>query len=191
MESELAGLSSHDSLTGLASRSLFIEFASKVLANSARHGSMFSILVLDVDDLQTVNDKHGRATGDHLLKLVSDRIGRTVRTGDITARFGGDTFAVLLDSIRSQDGARHSVDRLLSFLNAPYLVDSCELHVTCSIGASTFPLDEQNLEALLGQAQQALSVAKSNGKGKGCMFAELGARDQSAGSSSDTQDNNE
>jgi diguanylate cyclase (GGDEF)-like protein len=172
-EASLRDLALHDALTRLPNRALFSEFAAKAIANATRHGSMLSILFLDLDDFKAVNDQHGHAAGDRLLQMVSGRIVDTIRTGDIAARVGGDEFIVLLDSIQSRSGIAQAIDRLIRSISAPYFLEGAELRVGCSVGASLFPTDEQDLDAMMRQADQALYAAKLAGKNCGCFFADL------------------
>jgi diguanylate cyclase (GGDEF)-like protein len=172
-EAKLRDLALHDALTGLPNRALFTEFAEKEISNAARHGSMFALLFLDLDNFKAINDTHGHAVGDRLLKMVADRLRGCVRTGDTAARIGGDEFVVLLCSVRSREGVQAAIDRIIRSLGASYFTDGTELLVGCSVGASLFPSDDQELDTMMRQADRALYAAKEAGKNCGRFFSDV------------------
>ena len=172
-EGKLRELATHDELTGLPNRMLFVEFARKVLANSNRHGSLFGLLYMDLDGFKSVNDKHGHKTGDQVLQAVATRIDATIRQGDMAARVGGDEFIVLLDSIRGRASVERATERLLAALGAPLEIDGTSFAIGSSIGAAIFPYDGESLDELIQKADQALLAAKQAGKGRCAFFDEL------------------
>jgi len=172
-ETKLRELATHDELTGLPNRMLFVEFARKVLANSSRHGSLFGLLYMDLDGFKPVNDTHGHKTGDQVLQTVALRIDETIRKGDMVARVGGDEFIVLLDSVRGRASVERATERILAALAAPLIIDGTEIPIGCSIGATIFPYDAETLEELMQKADQALLAAKDAGKGRCTFFDEL------------------
>lgn len=172
-ETKLRDLATHDPLTGLPNRTLFMEFSRKVHASAARHGSQFSLLFLDLDNFKPVNDQYGHAVGDRLLQTVARRIQDAIRKGDLAARVGGDEFIVLLDNVRDHAGAAEAVARLVGALGSPYVIGGEELTVGCSIGATLFPGDGSELEDLIRKADQTLYAAKMSGKNCGLFHDEL------------------
>ncbi|WP_459694636.1 GGDEF domain-containing protein, partial [Achromobacter xylosoxidans] len=89
-------LAHYDPLTGLCNRVLFGELVLRELAVAQRSGESFAILAIDLDGFKAVNDRHGHAAGDTVLKEAADRMARAIRVSDVAARQGGDEFAVLL-----------------------------------------------------------------------------------------------
>jgi len=172
-EAKLRELATHDHLTGLPNRTLFMEFSRKVHASAARHGSQFGLLFLDLDNFKPINDQYGHAVGDRLLQTVARRIQDAIRKGDLAARVGGDEFIVLLDNVRDHAGAAEAVARLVETLGSPYVIDGEELTIGCSIGANLFPGDGSELEDLIHKADQALYAAKMSGKNRGLFHDEL------------------
>lgn len=172
-EGKLRELATHDELTGLPNRMLFVEFARKVLANSNRHGSLFGLLYMDLDGFKNVNDKHGHNVGDQVLQAVALRIDETIRQGDMVARVGGDEFIILLDSIRGRASVERATDRLLAALGAPLEIGGVSFALRFSIGAAIFPYDGENLDELIQKANQALLAVKKTGKGRCAFFDEL------------------
>lgn len=180
-EHKLRELATHDELTGLPNRMLFVEFARKVLANSNRHGSLFGLLYMDLDGFKLVNDNHGHKVGDQVLQAVALRIDETIRQGDMAARVGGDEFIVLLDSIRGRASVERATERLLAAIGAPLTIDGVPFTIGCSIGAALFPYDGESLDELIQKADQALLIAKQAGKGRCAFFDEL-PKDEGVGS---------
>jgi predicted signal transduction protein with EAL and GGDEF domain len=88
-EARAAHLALHDPLTDLPNRRLFMELASKAISHAQRAKEQFALLSVDLDGFKLVNDMHGHAAGDELLKIVVSRISATLRTSDVFARFGG------------------------------------------------------------------------------------------------------
>ncbi len=151
----------HAPLTNLRNRTLFDEMAMRQIAQAYRDGAQFAILAIDLDGFKAVNDQHGHAAGDLVLKTVADRIMGLVRGSDVVSRRGGDEFAVMLVDV---DGARtrHIAEKLLDALSQPY--PGVEPSVSASIGVARYPHDATTLHDLLERADEALYAAKDAGK---------------------------
>ena len=108
----------HDPVTGLANRRLFTERLVQALTSRHGHEDSLVVLICDLDDFKTVNDRHGHATGDELLGLVGQTIAATLAPGDTAARLGGDEFAVLLES-RTAEQAVEVAHRIVRALSQP------------------------------------------------------------------------
>jgi diguanylate cyclase (GGDEF)-like protein/PAS domain S-box-containing protein len=170
----------HDPLTGLPNRPLFISYVERFLALAERRGEPVIVVYVDLDDLQEVNIQHGRATGDALLAAVAERLVKTLRSSDASARLGDDEFAILLADVGSREEASIVVRRLLDALHAPYRVpvdgDQIEIAITCSIGlalsrpGTIATPGESRLEELLRRADRALYRAKSSGRGRWVLY---------------------
>lgn len=172
-EAKLQDLGIHDALTELPNRALFVEFAEKVLANAKRHGSLFSLVSMDLDSLQATRDAHGSVIADQLLQAVACRIGDTVRKGDLLARVAEDQFIILLDSVKGRAGLVPVMSRLVTTISAPYIIDGRELEVGCSAGITLFPQDSDHLGELMRQADQARRAARLSGGNRGMFYDEL------------------
>lgn len=151
----------HDSLTGLANRLLFDEIARHRIEAARRQGTGLAVLAIDLDGFKAINDRHGHAIGDTLLKAAAERIARTVRACDTAARLGGDEFAVLLDPA---DGASASIvaNKLVAVLSMPYPGVASTL--SASIGVALFPQGGEAIDDLLRRADRALYESKRAGK---------------------------
>lgn len=151
----------HDTLTGLANRALFTEFASKQLALSERHQESMALIAIDLDGFKEVNDTQGHAMGDEVLIAVARRIENVLRSSDTAARLGGDEFMVLLAET-DIDSATRTADRLVEQLAEPYPMTPCR--VSASVGVAVYPAHGTQLQELMSQADKALYAAKAAGK---------------------------
>jgi diguanylate cyclase (GGDEF)-like protein/PAS domain S-box-containing protein len=151
----------HDGLTQLASRALFRERLEQAL-DGCRRTDDVAILFLDLDGFKEVNDSLGHAAGDQLLVQVADRLRDSVRAGDTVARFGGDEFAVLVESIVARADARTVAGRIVEAVGAPVVIEGRELHVGASIGIAS-AADAADMEQLMRNADLAMYKAKSGG----------------------------
>ncbi|MDW5592940.1 sensor domain-containing diguanylate cyclase [Conexibacter stalactiti] len=151
----LAAEARTDALTGLANRRAWEESAPRELSRAARHGLSVTLALIDLDDFKQLNDTHGHAAGDALLRAVAARWRAALRDADLLARFGGDEFALLLVPSAAESGET-IVRRLLE-----RLPDG----VTCSAGivAAAGSADGSRL---LQRADEALYAAKAAGKGR-------------------------
>ncbi|MDQ6795045.1 MAG: diguanylate cyclase, partial [Chloroflexota bacterium] len=151
---ELSRVSRADPLTKCLNRRGLRERADAELAHSLRHGMPFSVLVLDLDNFKQVNDTRGHSTGDAVLCRVVECLSHVVRPSDAVGRLGGDEFAVLLpetgETAASAVGAR--------------ITDALAVDSPCSIGVASFPLDGNDLDSLLREADTRL-YASRNGRG--------------------------
>ena len=135
--------------------------ARQQISLAERNKTPLAILLIDLDGFKAVNDTHGHAAGDLVLKIVAERIAAHTRGADIRARLGGDEFAVLL-SDSNVAGAEHVANKLVQSLAEPF--PGVLPEVSASIGISHYPSCGNALMQLLEQADRALYVAKSSGK---------------------------
>jgi diguanylate cyclase (GGDEF)-like protein len=156
----------HDALTGLASRTLFMNRADQALACAVRDGANVAALFVDLDRFKMVNDSMGHAAGDRLLVAVADRLRSCLRPGDTAARLGGDEFAVLLAEVTSVHDARPVAHRIVEALRAPFVIEGKEVFVSASVGVALGPdgSDRPSAETLVLHADMAMYRAKKAGK---------------------------
>jgi diguanylate cyclase (GGDEF)-like protein len=124
------------------------------------------VLFLDLDRFKIVNDSLGHETGDQLLVETSRRLKACLRPGDMAARFGGDEFTVLLDSIRGVDDATMVAERIASALTTPFDLGGHEVHTTTSVGIVLSHAGGERAEELLRDADVAMYRAKSKGRAR-------------------------
>lgn len=156
----------HDGLTGLANRAVVLEKMEEALARLRRHGSRFTIFMLDLDLFKTVNDSLGHPIGDELLKVVAGRLSACIRDTDTVARLGGDEFAILAtaDDGDQREAAIATANRLLGAVAAPYDLDGHHVNIGTSIGIALAPEHGADVDQLVKNADLALYKAKSEGR---------------------------
>ncbi|HZP30133.1 MAG TPA: diguanylate cyclase [Acidimicrobiia bacterium] len=169
-QAQLAHQATHDSLTGLPNRSLFQELGEQALARAQREGTTVAVLFLDLDHFKPVNDTMGHATGDALLVRLSTRLRKTVRAGDLVARFGGDEFVVLCEHPAGAREMLELAERLIETLSLPVEIDGRAAQVGASVGIAIGAGGRVTIDSLLRDADAALYRAKETGRGRAMLF---------------------
>lgn len=157
-------LAQHDALTELPNRVLLRDRIAHALAQARRSHEKVAVLFLDLDGFKHINDSLGHHTGDHLLRMVSQRLRRCLREGDSIGRLGGDEFLVCLPAPVDEHDAAAVSGKILETLREPFQVDEQELHVSASIGISVFPADGEDTDTLMRAADIAMYHAKEKGR---------------------------
>ena len=163
-EQRVQYLATHDSLTGLANRPMFLEHLHSSLLIARRHKTRFAVLFLDLDRFKEVNDTLGHAAGDALLVETAQRLRHSLRASDLPARQGGDEFMVLLHDIKTKAEALGVADKIRQALDRPFTVEGHECRVAVSIGIALYPDDGGDAETLTRQADGAMYRAKTAGR---------------------------
>lgn len=161
---KLQELSDRDYLTGLYNRRKFEEFLTYEVKRSVRHRHKFTILMIDLDNFKYINDTYGHASGDLVLKEVTQIFASNLRNADILARIGGDEFAVILPETSYENG--HAVVEKLraSLESTPISLMFDQVSLTASFGIAEYPEQGENIEALLTGSDLAMYKAKRAGK---------------------------
>ncbi len=161
----------HDPLTGLPNRMLFMDRLASAM-NLSHHDSSrsFALLFLDLDRFKNVNDSLGHGIGDLLLVGIARRIEDCMRPTDTVARLSGDEFVVLLDDLANPDEAVSIAERIQRELQTPFKIYGHELFTTASIGVVIHPTDYGEPEELLRDADTAMYRAKDGGKARHVVF---------------------
>ena len=155
----------HDSLTDLPNASLVRDRAERALASLSRHpGRRTGMLFIDLDRFKSVNDDHGHAAGDAVLREVAHRLAGSVRAGDTVGRLGGDEFVVLLPDLSGPGNAYAVAGKVLERLRVPIEVEGKPTMVTASVGVAVAPDDGMDYEALLARADASMYRAKESGR---------------------------
>ncbi|WP_346620460.1 GGDEF domain-containing protein [Blastococcus montanus] len=146
----------HDALTGLPNRVLFLERLQATLADAGQDGRP-GVLFCDLDGFKQVNDTLGHAAGDELLRQVAARLRAVVRPGDTVGRLSGDEFAVVLPDLADDDDARHLADRVTGCFAEPFRLDGTPVPVGTSVGVAVLGADrDRTADELLREADAAM-----------------------------------
>jgi len=160
IHADLVVAATTDSLTGVANRSQLRTSVDRDRSATA------ALLFCDLDRFKELNDRHGHAVGDHVLRAVAERLQGAIRSRDLLVRLGGDEFAVWCPDLRDRDGGESVAERILVALARPIRIEGRVHRVSCSIGiatASGIATERPDLEAILQRADQALYRAKAAG----------------------------
>lgn len=165
-EAELLRLATRDALTGLANRRQFFDVAEGALTQTRRYGTPLTIALLDLDHFKHINDTHGHAAGDTVLKAFASVLRECLRDTDTPARVGGEEFAVLLSNTPLHE-ALHALERVRATLDQrPIEFGPHAIYATVSIGAVQWRPEHQDVDALLAHADEALYSAKRLGRNR-------------------------
>ncbi|MGB7296381.1 MAG: GGDEF domain-containing protein [Candidatus Aminicenantales bacterium] len=162
-----------EGLTGLFNRAYIRQRLEQELYRAKRYSHDLSLLMIDLDNFKKLNDRYGHAAGDHLLRYFSQLLIETIRPSDIAARYGGEEFLVILPETNKEE-AWGLAERLRQKISLyPFRVDSRkeDLLFTISIGMASYPEFSQSSDELMAQADEALYLAKKNGKNKVAVYA--------------------
>jgi len=149
-----------DPLTGLPTRLLFRDRCAQALANGKRHSTRVAVLFVDLDGFKAINDQHGHAIGDELLRHVSDCLKAAGREVDTVYRHGGDEFVILLSDATDPTAATRYAEKALAALDIPLRIGENILRIGASVGIALFPEDGHSPETLIRRADAAMYDAK-------------------------------
>ncbi len=183
-ENHIRYMAYHDSLTRLPNMNLFREHLAHSLAAAGQTRKLCAVLFLDLDRFKLINDTLGHKIGDLLLQAIADRIISGMRRsdmvahignediGDLVARMGGDEFTLLLTDIKKPEDVAKVAYRILEELSKPFLISAQELFITASIGIAFYPLDGEDIDILIRNADTAMYHAKIRGRNNFQFFDE-------------------
>ncbi|HYS56832.1 MAG TPA: diguanylate cyclase [Burkholderiales bacterium] len=159
----LSHAASHDPLTDLPNRTLFLDRLGQALHQAARRHEGLAVAILDIDRFRETNNRFGHMAGDAVLQAVARRSTRCVRAADTVARIGGDELALVLSSADKRAGASAVCEKVRAAAAVPVRFDGRLIGVSVSIGACVYPSDAGNAEELRKRADEAMYAAKRTG----------------------------
>lgn len=171
IQNELKSLAYYDMLTELPNRFSF-EIKVRNLINNKKDdmNKKFALLYIDIDNFKNINDILGHASGDLLLKYISNILKNHVKTPNFVARLGGDEFAIVLEDIKDRQEIIDKMQGLLKYLRRPWTIDKQEFFISYSIGIAIYPEDGEDLSILLKNSDIAMYFVKKNMKDNYCFY---------------------
>ena len=170
LEAELWNKANFDLLTDLPNRRLFWDRLDNALHHGRRTSTMVALLFFDLDRFKEINDLHGHENGDGVLKEVATRIKSCLRASDTAARLAGDEFAVILSDLSDERTVDQIARKLLETVFQPVMLPDAQCSLSASVGVALFPTDAQAPAELLRCADQAMYLAKSEGRNQLAYF---------------------
>lgn len=162
-----------DPLTGAYNRNVLKNsILEDKLKESMENNLISCVAIIDVDDFKDINDSYGHRIGDYILKYFTKRIKNELRKEDILVRTGGDEFLIYLHDIKNEKNANYFIKRIFNKCSSSYRIEDnikgekFSLNISCSIGASFYPSDGENIEELMAMADTALYNVKETGKSR-------------------------
>ena len=171
-EEKLTRLARVDSLTGIANRRMFVESLHQAIERSRRYGASLALAYLDIDLFKKINDTHGHAVGDEVLKEFARRLQASVRATDTVARLSGDEFVIIIDELKHAADCRNLAEKIAAAVRIPFHVAGMQLNVTTSVGVSLYGGGAETHEQLLANADHALYEAKRKGRDGVAVFGD-------------------
>jgi diguanylate cyclase (GGDEF)-like protein len=165
---ELEQRTLHDMTTGLPNRNLFNDRLTHAIALAKRHAWSLAVMFLDLDHFKCINDAHGHAVGDEVLKGVAKRLSQHARDEDTVCRNGGDEFLYLLMNPQSNENIERIAETLLKAIAQPIDLGDLQPVINASLGIAVYPSDGTSEEQLIRNADAAMYRAKK--AGVGCIF---------------------
>lgn len=164
-EERINWLASHDSMTGLANRSLFLDRLKMAMEQARRQDHLIAVVYLDIDNFKFVNDTLGHQAGDEMIMEMGRRLQKCVRRSDSVARMGGDEFTMLLTNLRNVADVSLVLEKITRQLEKEMVISGQEFSLGASMGVTLFPFDDADeLSDILKQADAAMYHAKITGK---------------------------
>jgi diguanylate cyclase (GGDEF)-like protein/PAS domain S-box-containing protein len=164
VEERLIQLTRVDSLTGIANRRMFVDALHLAIERSRRSSGAMALAYLDIDHFKKINDTHGHAIGDEVLKEFARRLVANVRATDTVARLSGDEFVIIFEDLKNEQEVLAVAAKIADAIRAPFQASGVQLAVTASVGIALFSGQGQTHEELLANADSALYGAKRNGR---------------------------
>ena len=168
--SQLEKVAHYDPLTNLPNRSLAIDRLAQSLSAGHRNNSLTALLYVDLDGFKPINDLNGHDVGDQVLMEVAKRIRSCIRESDTASRFGGDEFIIILTDVGHPDDAGIVANNINAKLSRVFIIGNDKLTLSASIGIAIAPTDTNDPMQLIKNADNAMYLAKNNGKNCSKLF---------------------
>jgi len=163
-EEKIQYLATHDSLTGLPNRLMFMKLLNYSIQSAKRNKKHLAVLFVDLDRFKIINDSKGHDVGDQLLQVIALRYKQILRAADAVSRQGGDEFVILIEDVHKLSDLKLVANSILASTYEPVVLLGDECRVTASIGISIYPQDGEDAQLLMKHADIAMYCAKEEGK---------------------------
>ncbi len=170
---QLNHMATHDALTGLPNRVLFMDRLQVALAQAKRNRNRLAVMMLDLDHFKDINDNLGHLVGDKLLQEIGHRLTGILRHNDTVARLGGDEFIILLSDLEKIEYAAGVAKVILKAFQKPFMLADHEIVTNASIGIAMFPDDCEDTDALLKKSDMAMYSVKTTGRNNYKFFSNV------------------
>lgn len=174
-EQQIAYMASHDEVTGLPNRSLFLDRLDVSLRQGVREKTRIAVLFIDLDGFKAVNDRLGHEAGDIILHQVAVRLVARIRASDTVARYGGDEFTVILNQVSNAQDVSRVAQSIVDELSRPFTAKRETVVIGASVGIALYPEHAETADALIRIADKAMYEIKHTGK-RGYRVAALKGR---------------
>jgi len=165
IQKQISEYAYQDPLTNLPNRRLLQDRLNQALTHARRYKRCMGVMFLDIDHFKSINDTHGHAFGDELIRAVANRLSECVRSADTVCRLGGDEFVIVISEVANQHDIAVVARKILKSASKPIVVDGTEAHVTLSVGVMIYDVDsDDDADTLMKKADQALYEMKREGR---------------------------
>ncbi|WP_422485370.1 EAL domain-containing protein [Gudongella sp. DL1XJH-153] len=165
-EKKINQMAYYDNLTNLPNRIYFNMELDQMLKLAKRNERLVGVLFLDLDLFKSINDSLGHEAGDKLLVTIGERLTSLLRESDMACRFGGDEFLIMLPHMKNHENIRKATEKIMRAFEEPVTIDGQDFYVTASSGVAVYPLDGEDSETLVKNADLAMYESKSKGKNR-------------------------
>ena len=163
---EMHRMAHDDALTGLPNRRLFFDRLEHAISKAKRSGKLLGLLYVDLDQFKEINDTHGHAVGDEVLRIVARMLTSASRESDTVARLGGDEFIILFDELEDRRALLNIAKKLQAHMQNRIFINGHDLQITASLGISIFPQHGADADALVQSADKAMYASKHIGRNR-------------------------
>lgn len=164
LQARLEALATTDSLTGLLNRHTFLQLADKEFARARRYSRPLSVIMIDIDHFKSINDRHGHAAGDEVLRGMSAICQSNLRDSDLLGRVGGEEFVLVLPDTPQTNAVRVAERMREQLAKSPIQPASLNLTITASFGVTSLREGDDSLQTLIERADAAMYSAKHGGR---------------------------
>jgi len=166
LQEQLREQAIRDSLTGCFNRRYLEETMEREFARAVREGYTVGVVMVDIDRFKAINDTFGHAVGDRIVMELGHSLQSLSRTGDIVCRYGGEEFLLLLPGLTAEVAVERAEQWRAAFAALELPTTGRKIRLTISLGVAIYPIDSEDSQEILRKADQALYLAKSNGRNR-------------------------